>query len=249
MGECTSTPVTGASAPSLERRGPSPSLIAGEVLTGAAAFRTMAVVMHGVGLLQVGSMGVLAAVFAAAASILLTTLHNGVPPMPSSARVRRRITSLIARFPEGAYGTAGGSVAELGSGWGTLTLALARALPAATVTGFESSLVPFLCSLLFRRLFGSDNLRFRRRDFHTISLAEADLVVCYLSPDAMARLRPKFEAELKPTALVVSHTFALPAWRATAVEVADDLYRTPIYLYRVDRCRSATVASRVDIDG
>ncbi|MDP6573208.1 MAG: hypothetical protein QGI06_06820 [Rhodospirillales bacterium] len=72
-----------------------------------------------------------------------------------------------------------------------------------------------------------------RADFHEARLHGAGLVVCYLHPGAMERLRPKLEAELTPGALVLSNTFAMPRWRPVAVAEAEDFYRSKVYLYRI----------------
>lgn len=194
-------------------------------------------------LLHEGSIGLAAAVTLAALSIIVRTLRNGVAPMPASGSVRTAIMALLRQLdlPDAA------TVVELGSGWGSLGLALSRAMPAAAVIGYENSPIPFWFSLLARGLARAHNLRLVYRNFHTVSLRDADLVVGYLSPDAMARLQPKFAAQLKPSAVVVSSTFALPAWRASRVVVANDMYRTRIYLYHAGLCRSGTPVRHIDI--
>ena len=65
-----------------------------------------------------------------------------------------------------------------------------------------------------------------------MSITSASVVICYLYPGAMRRLKGKFEKELSKGAIVVSNTFAIPGWRPMRVIEADDLYRTPLYVYR-----------------
>lgn len=176
-------------------------------------------------------------------SIVIRTLRNGVPPMPSSARVQARLAGLVRRLRLPEHGT----VLELGSGWGNLSVALSQAMPTATVVGYENSPVPFWFSLVTRLVFRRRNLRLMRRNFLSVPLHDADVVVCYLSPEAMARLQPKFSAELKASAVVISSTFALPLWKATQVEEVDDFYRTRIYVYPVAHCRGDGRGTHVDI--
>ena len=45
----------------------------------------------------------------------------------------------------------------------------------------------------------------------------------------MSRLRAKFEAELPPGAVVLTHTFAVPGWVPETSIRAPDLYRTLVY--------------------
>ena len=49
----------------------------------------------------------------------------------------------------------------------------------------------------------------------------------------MTELKPKLEAELRPGALVLSNTFAVPGWQPVATRTADDMYRSAVYLYRL----------------
>lgn len=58
-------------------------------------------------------------------------------------------------------------------------------------------------------------------------------MVCYLCPGGMTRVRGKLEAELRPGALVISNTFAMPDWSPEHTITLDDLHRTPVYRYRV----------------
>ena len=55
------------------------------------------------------------------------------------------------------------------------------------------------------------------------------MVTLYLTKEALASLRPKLEAELKPTARVVTHDFRIPGWQPVHVE---RLGSHRIYLYR-----------------
>lgn len=162
----------------------------------------------------------------AALSVIVYTLRYGISPMPTSPRVRRVVLDLLPDDP-------GGPVAELGAGWGTLAFPLARRWPDRTVTAYEISPVPWLFVRCRQAVRPCRNLRIYRRDFFTADLRGSVLVVCYLYPGAMTRLRVKFEAELPPGAVVLTHTFAVPGWVPETVIRAPDLYRAPVYLYRI----------------
>lgn len=159
-------------------------------------------------------------------SIIVCTLRYGTPPMPTSSRVRRALFQLLPVDP-------GGPVAELGAGWGTLAFPLAQRWPDRPVTAYEISPVPWLFTQCRQAVRPRCNLRILRRDIFTADLRGTALVVCYLHRGAMTCLRAKFEAELSPGAAVLTHTFAVPGWVPEAVIRAPDLYRTPVYLYRI----------------
>ncbi len=161
-------------------------------------------------------------------SIFWSTLTLGISPMPTSGKVKRALLALIPA-------ELAGEVHELGAGWGTLAWAIATKCPRARVIGWERSPFPFLFCRLRLLLQRRDNLTVRFGDFHQAELKGAQLVVAYLWTGAMTRLAPKFEAELAHGAIVISHTFA---WRGKQPELTvttPDLYRTPIYRYRIER--------------
>jgi hypothetical protein len=147
--------------------------------------------------------------------------------MPTSRAVRQVV---LATLPESFEG----DVHELGAGWGGLALALADKYPSARVVAWEASLVPALFLRLRLALSPRRNLVVLRRDFfEAADLSRAGLVVCYLWTGAMSRLKEKFDAELRDGAVVVSHTFGLRGWDADDTRHAPDVYRTPVYRYRM----------------
>lgn len=153
-----------------------------------------------------------------AASMVLYSLRLGISPMPSSRKAKEAIALLLPEQVER-------EVYELGAGWGTL-LPLLEKYPHALA--FELSPLPWLIS----RLRAPKNVSVLRKDFFQHNLSDAGLVVCYLFPRVMARLKVKFEKELPEGCWVVSNTFAVPGWVPVKVVVLDDLYKTKVYLYR-----------------
>lgn len=172
---------------------------------------------------------VLTGVLFAVGLILFHTLVTGVPPMPTSGGVRRALLDLLEEIPHDPQGV----IYELGSGWGGLAFAIARRYPRATVRGVEVSILPWAASRLRLAVRPQANLTFRRCNFHDCPLNDAGLVVCYLFPGSMEKLKPKLEKELTEGALVVSNTFAMPGWRPERVARAGDIYSSPVYLYRM----------------
>ncbi len=155
------------------------------------------------------------------------TLISGSPPTPTSPRVRRAFLALLPRrLPVG-------DVYELGAGWGGNAIALAAAFPDRAVKGIELSPLPWLVTRLRLLFRPRKNLEFKRGNFMVQNLSDAALVVCYVGGAQMVQLQPKLAAEMAPGALVLTHTFALPNWRPVDTVQADDIYRSPVYLYEV----------------
>ena len=169
----------------------------------------------------------LGVVGAAIGLIVLSTLRTGASPLPTSASVR---ATMLAALPA----RVGGPIYELGSGWGGLARSLARRYPSELVRGFEVSVLPWAVSRAVLAAAGPANLSLACKNFHAADLSDAALVVCYLPGPAMEKLRPKLEAELPRGALILSNTFALRGWQAVDTRTAPDMYRSRIYLYRVE---------------
>ncbi len=153
--------------------------------------------------------------------LVISSIQAGITPMPSSPKALQAIGTLIPEHFEG-------KVVDLGSGWGDLALFLAKKFPESTVTGYEMSYVPYLVS----KMRAKSNLNFFYSDFFNKNLKPFNVVVCYLYPAGMERLKLKLEKELLNGTLVISNTFAVPGWTPIQIVELTDLYRTKIYLYR-----------------
>jgi hypothetical protein len=160
-----------------------------------------------------------------AASIIQWSLRNRISPMPSSPKAKK---SLLSILPE-----VSGNIYELGSGWGTLAFPMAKHYSNSQVVGFETSPIPYFISRAWLSVAGPSNLHFERKDIFDVPLDDASLVVCYLYPEAMKRLKDKFHGELKPGTWVISSTFAIPGWSPVQVVEVKDIYYSKIYIYRV----------------
>lgn len=143
--------------------------------------------------------------------------------MPSSRAAQKAFLSALPPHIKHIY--------ELGSGWGGIAFAAARACPTATIHAFELSWAPWFFSCCVRIACRYHNVRIYRKNFFSCSLREADVVVCYLYPGAMRKLSPLCEKSLKPGALILSNSFALPGWTPQAVIPVDDFWKSEIYIY------------------
>ena len=140
----------------------------------------------------------LAVVLVVIAVVFAYTMKTGISPVPTSPRVKRAVLKSV---PDDMHGT----VYELGSGWGTLAIPLAKRFPDRAVVGYEISPLPWAFSRLWQAIAGVPNLSLRRGNFYNVYITDAGLVVCYLFPSAMEALRLKFEAELRLGTVIVSN--------------------------------------------
>ena len=159
-----------------------------------------------------------------ALSIVWSTLQTGISPMMSSGKACQAMLAAIDR-------PANGPLIDLGSGWGTLVIAVARKYPHQQVIGYELSWFPWLVSIIRKYSLRLDNLTLYRKDFKNAELSNASILFCYLSPGSMVALHKKLNHEQLNEILIVSNTFALPSCQPTKVIRLKDVYQTPIYVY------------------
>jgi hypothetical protein len=168
----------------------------------------------------------------AGGSVIYWTLRTGISPMPTSPKVKADLLRLIPPL------LSPGKIYELGSGWGTLAFSLAKQYPEKEVIGYEISFIPYVISKLLVRLKKIKNLKIQRRNFLEDPLDEAHLVVCYLYPKGMDRLKIELEKKLKPGTWMISNTFAVPGWQPYYTHRVKDLYHTKIYFYKISIMRN-----------
>ena len=162
---------------------------------------------------------------ALAALVVVYTLRLGAGPVPSNrAQIDAMLNMLEPLDASPIY--------ELGAGFGRVAFAVAKRFPQRQVVAFELSPVPYWACRLQQLVLKRKNLTFRRADFLREPLREAKVLLAYVHTDAMAALADKLSVECKGATLV-SHTFAVRGWQPEKTERVADLYRSPVYLFRI----------------
>ncbi|WP_404340342.1 class I SAM-dependent methyltransferase [Pseudoalteromonas mariniglutinosa] len=165
-------------------------------------------------------------VSAIAISIVWSTLILGISPMPSSNKARHAMLKLTEE-------TGDGRIFELGSGWGNIVLALAKKYPDREIVGYELSLVPWLTSILVTKIYGVNNVKIYRKNFLAADLSEASVILCYLFPAGMNTIEKKLTSQPETANYLISNNFALMSQVPHKTIVLNDLYHSPIYLYKL----------------
>src|SRR5262245_47594071 len=133
-------------------------------------------------------------------TIVAWTAINGIGPLPTTGKQKK---AMFSALPE----SVGGTIYELGSGWGGLGVALAKRYPGCRVIGIENSPIPYWISRVVAKFSGCQNLEFRWQNIQEHRLSDASLIVSYLHTGAMKKLKPKLERELSGNTWIVSNTF------------------------------------------
>ena len=144
--------------------------------------------------------------------ISLTAVYGfiaGVPFVPTGRSMVRSMIDL-ARL------SGSENVFDVGAGDGKILIATKRRHPAVTATGIELSPTVWLLGK-FKILLSGQRITFLRRNAFDCDLRNADTIFLYLWPDLMVALEDKFDRELKPGTVVISHAFRFPRRQPTEV--------------------------------
>lgn len=160
--------------------------------------------------------------------ILAAILYSAVRYVPFVRTPRMVRKKMI----EAAKLQDGDTVFDLGCGDGSILLD-SLAEKKVDAIGIEGSWIVFQLAK-WRRFFSQKKLKLIHQNFYQASLAEADIVFCYLWPSVMQRLQNKFEQELKPGARIISYCFPITAWEpAQRIQTREDKpNRFLIYCYQ-----------------
>lgn len=132
-----------------------------------------------------------------------------VPYVPTPAATARAMVTLARlRGREKIF--------DLGAGNARILIEAKRMHPDVDATGVEFSPTVWLLGLS-KILLSRQRIRFLRADARKIDLSQANAIFLYLSGGLMAELEDKFDRELQPGTVVVSHAFRFPRRRPVEV--------------------------------
>ncbi len=120
---------------------------------------------------------------------------------------------------------------DLGAGDGRILLECIKQ-QRVKAEGWEIAFLPYLIARL--RIWlnrAGDKITLHYQNFYQADLSSADVIVCFLTPQAMRKLESKIKKELKPGARFLSYAFAFPTWQASLVDKPQDNL-TAIFLYK-----------------
>lgn len=142
----------------------------------------------------------------------LRALVNGAPFVPTPLARAKKVAALAKIKP-------GEKVYDIGCGDGRMVYFAANEF-GADATGLELSPLVYVLARI-RKLFWRSKAKILFRDFHFYNLKDADVILCYLMPETLAKLQSKLEKELKKGARVVSYAFQIGNWKETHHELKD----------------------------
>jgi len=119
---------------------------------------------------------------------------------------------------------------DLGAGDGK-TLIVTQKEFGAQALGFELSPIMYAVAKLNLFFSGDKKSKLYFRNFYKQNLSDADVIFCFLTIAAMAKLKPKLENELRPRTRVISYYFSIHGW--TPKEIVTGKYPGKVFLYEI----------------
>jgi precorrin-6B methylase 2 len=134
---------------------------------------------------------------------VMASFRDKVPFVPTPKRIIRQMVEMADIQPNER-------VCDLGSGTGRIIMTVAKNHRQNLVVGIEKSFTLRLVSKFFLSLHPvlKKNVQIINQNFFNIDLVDYDVILCFLTPDAMRILSPKFQM-LKPGSRLVSYMFPL----------------------------------------
>ena len=142
-----------------------------------------------------------------------SSFQKYAPPVRSSGKLKNAVLREVTKQLE--HMSNGQQIVDLGSGWGTLLLPLAKKFPEHKFIGIERAFTPFYISCWRARKL--PNLCFIREDFFSYDLSKTNIVMMFLIGFMMPKVTEKCLKELPKGAKIYASRFALSGVEADVI--------------------------------
>ena len=159
-------------------------------------------------------------------AFVMFSFRDIVPFVPTPKRIIRRMIEL-ADIKDNER------IVDLGSGTGRIILLAAKKHKKNLITGIEKSLTLRLVSkfFLFFHPFFKKRVQIINQDFFNLDLLPFEVIFCFLTPEGLRRLWPKFML-LKPGSRIISYMFPLENYQGFEESIEEVTSKDTIYLYK-----------------
>ena len=162
----------------------------------------------------------------------LAARKHQTPAVPTLPKMRKAMIKHLKAELQNSPATQPPAIIEMGSGWGGLALAAAKACPDAQIIGYEIVTLPLVIAKIRAYISRRKNLSFHKADIFTTDIRHADIILTYLTPPLMARLQSKLTNDpLKKNATLISSTFPLPDLHPREIQPVYKTFARNIYIF------------------
>ena len=157
--------------------------------------------------------------------MISSKLMRHAPSVPTCGKVKQAMISDVASVIKKRSQQV---VMDLGSGWGTLLLPLARQFPQHRFVGIEYGLFPYLVSKWRARKL--KNITFYRQNLFCADISRANVIFLFLLTKGMTQVEPKCKKEAQTGTLIYANRFPMPHLKAKKEVSLGSKYNT-YYIY------------------
>jgi len=159
-------------------------------------------------------------------AFVMFSFRDIVPFVPTPKRVIRQMIEL-ADIKDNER------IVDLGSGTGRIIIMAAKRQKKNLITGIEKSWTLRLVSkfFLFFHPFLKKRVQIINQDFFNIDLLPFDVIFCFLTPEGLRRLMPKFLL-LKPGSRIISYMFPLENYQGFEEYIEYISSKDSVYFYK-----------------
>lgn len=155
--------------------------------------------------------------------LFIPTLISGVPYYPTNPEVFEKIVELIPKDKKIKF-------IDLGSGFGSLLLYIAKERPNVECVGVELSPLAWIVSKL--RFLLKKNCTMRFQDIFAVDLSEFDFVYAFLAPGPMPKIWKKVSNEMRSGSMFISNTFSVPATPSRTIQLKSERQKQ-LFLFEI----------------
>jgi len=159
-------------------------------------------------------------------AFIMFSFRDVVPFVPTPKKIIRHMIELADIKDEE-------HIVDLGSGTGRVLIKVAQSHKKNLLIGIEKSFSLRLVSkfFLFFHPFIKKRIQIINQDFFNADLNEFEVIFCFLTPEGMRRLAPKFKI-LKTGSRIISYMFPLEDYSGFDEYVEHVTSKDSLYLYK-----------------
>ncbi len=156
----------------------------------------------------------------------LYAMLSGAPFVPTQMKQVNRMLSAVPL-------KSGMKLYDLGSGDGRLVYKANKDYGVKSI-GYEFSPFVWMLSKLLQKTLWRSKAQLIYGNFWDKDLSDADVIVCYLLPSSMKKMKEKIFPKLRQGTLIISHAFSIPDLKAIKILEGDSAQKLgPVYVYSI----------------